>query len=252
MAVDVKGLIGALQMQGHAVPAGGPYAPIFTDLYDPKTMPPLPYDTAGARRLLEQKGWVDRNGDGIREKDGKPLSFTLLINAGNVRRSDVAQIVQQAWKQLGVDARIQSVEFNTFSDRQRKKQFDAVVGGWSIGLSPDLTTLWALASPFNFVSYDDPRTEALFKQAQEAPTAAQSNALWREAAARIAQAQPYTFLYFMDQLDGVNRLQGMKVDTYGAYQNTWEWWIPKRLQNTGAGSAGARARPAPADTTHKA
>jgi peptide/nickel transport system substrate-binding protein len=242
LAIDVPGLIRALQMENHATPAGGPYSPIFKDLYDPALMPPLGYDTARASQILTSKGWVDRDGDGVREKDGQPFRFNLQTNSGNARRTDVAQIVQQAWKRIGVDARIQPVETNTFFSGLREKNFQATVAGWSIGLGADLTTLWGKGSPFNFVSYDDPQTFALFEQAQQKPTEAAADSLWRQAAARIARAQPYNFLYFMDQLDGVNnRLRGMKVDTYGAYQNTWEWWIPASQQRSGPGARGGVA-----------
>ncbi|HET7233100.1 MAG TPA: ABC transporter substrate-binding protein [Longimicrobium sp.] len=244
MAIDVKGLIGALQMEGHAVPAGSSYSPIFKDLYDPASMPPLPYDTAAAIRILEAKGWKDTDGDGVRDRNGQPFRFTLETNSGNQRRADVTQIVQQQWKRIGVDARIQLNETNTFFDRLTRKQFQAAAAGWSIGLSPDLTTIWGPSSPLNYVSYNDPQTTALFEQALAQPTAQAAAPVWRQAAARIAQAQPYTFLYFMDQLDGVNnRLRGMKVDTYGAYQNTWEWWIPRRMQRA---VQAAPAAPAPA------
>lgn len=243
MAIDVKGLMGALQIEQYAAPAGGPYSPIFRDLYDPRTMPPLPYDTAAAIRILEAKGWKDTDGDGIRDHNGQPFRFTLETNSGNSRRADVTQIVQQQWKRIGLDVRIQTSETNTFFDRLRKKSYQAAAAGWSIGLSPDLTTLWGPDSPFNYVSYNDPQTTALFERALAQPTSELALPLWRQGAARIAQAQPYTFLYFMDQLDGVNnRLRGMKIDTYGAYQNTWEWWIPKSQQR----ALQSAPRPAPA------
>jgi peptide/nickel transport system substrate-binding protein len=231
MAIDVKGLMGALQINDYAVQASAPYSPIFTELYDPRSMPPLPFDTAAAVRILESKGWRDSNGDGVRDRNGQPFRFTLESNSGNARRADVTQIVQQQWKRIGVDARIQLSETNTFFDRLNKKQYQAAAAGWSVGLSPDLTTLWGEGSVYNYVSYRDPQTTALFEQALAQPTAETANPIWRQAAARIAQAQPYTFLYFMDQLDGVNnRLRGMRIDTYGAYQNTWEWWIPRSQQ----------------------
>lgn len=248
--IDVKGLIGALQMDGHATPAGGPYSPIFKDLYDPRTMPPVAYDTAAASRVLEAKGWRDTDGDGVRDRAGQPFRFTLDVPVGNPRRIDAAQIIQQQWKQIGVDMQIRQVEFNTLVDRLRKKTFQAASGNWSVGLSPDLTTIWGASSPLNYASYDDPTTTGLFEKALSEPTADSANAVWRQAAARIAQAQPYTFLYFFDQLDGVNnRLRGMKIDTYGAYQNTWEWWIPKRLQRQV--SSGAAPAAAPADTAKR-
>ncbi len=249
MALDVKGLMGALQIGDYAVQASGPYSPIFTELYDPRTMPPLPYDTAAAIRILESKGWRDTDGDGVRDRGGQPFRFTLETNSANSRRVDLMQVVQQQWKLVGVDARLQTSETNTFFDRLNKKQFQAAAAGWSVGLSPDLSILWGAGSTFNYVSYTDPQTTALFEQALAQPTAELANPLWRQAAARIVQAQPYTFLYFMDQLTGVNnRLRGIRIDTYGAYQNTWEWWIPKSQQRGGEGAAPAAP---PADTAKR-
>ncbi|HEX2081065.1 MAG TPA: ABC transporter substrate-binding protein [Longimicrobium sp.] len=226
LALDVRAIIASLQMQEFAVPAGGPYAPIFRDLYDPREMAPLPYDTARARQILEAKGWRDSDGDGIRDQGGRPFRFTLMTNSANQRRADVAQIVQQMWRRIGVQADLQQSETNTMFARLEEKDFQAVLAGWSVGLSADLGALWNRDSELNFVSYDNPRTFALFQQAREATTEAQSNALWKQAAAQIVADRPYTWLYYLDGVVGVrDRLRGVRVDTYGAYQNVWEWWV---------------------------
>lgn len=242
LAIDTRGLIRGLQMQDFAAPAGGPYAPIFKDLYDPQRTPPLPYDTLQAKRILEAKGWRDSDGDGIREKDGKPFRFTLLTNAGNVRKADVQQIVQQQLKRVGVDVRLQQLEFNTFQERQMGKEYEALLGTWIVGLSADITPLWAEGSPLNIVSYKNPRVSQLFEQALTQPNDQAAAPYWRAAAEQIARDQPYTFLYYFDQVDGVrDRLQGMKIDTYGAYQNAWQWWVRSE-------QPGGAAAPPPADT----
>lgn len=242
MAIDVPALIRALQMEQVAVQGSGPYAPIFKNLYDPQRMRPLPYDTAQAKRILASKGWRDSDGDGVLDRDGRPFRFTLLTNSGNQRRSDIQQIVQQQWKRIGVDARLQQLEFNTFQDRTREKQFDAAVGNWGVGLSPDLTELWGKDSPYNYVSYDNPRVTQLFEQALAQPTEEAAVPYWKAAAEQMVRDQPYTWLYYFDQIDGVNnRLQGIKIDTYGAYQNAWEWWVR-------GGRQGAGAAPPPSDT----
>ena len=63
------------------------------------------------------------------------------------------------------------------------------------------------------------------------PTQEAAAPFWRQAAARIAQDQPYTWLFYFDQVDALSpRLRGTKIDTYGPYQNTWEWWIPGSQQ----------------------
>ena len=240
MAIDARGIIQALRLGDFGEPAGGPYSPIFADLHDPRGMAPLPYDTARAKQILAARGWRDADGDGIVEKDGRPFRFTLLTNSGNARRGDVSQIIQQQWKRIGVDARLQLSETNTFFDRLRAKDFQATLAGWSVALSPDLGSLWGPESPFNFVSYDNQSTFALFERARGETTPERANALWKQAAAQIVADRPYTWLYFLDTVIGVNeRLRNTKIDTYGAYQNTWEWWIPRERQR------GAAAAPAP-------
>jgi peptide/nickel transport system substrate-binding protein len=242
LALDIPGIIGALQMEEWAVPAGGPYSPIFRGLHDPATAAPLAFDTAEASRILTAKGWVDRDGDGIRENaQGRPLRFSLLTNSGNQRRADATQIIQQQWRRIGVDARLQTMETNTFFERLREKRFEATLSGWQVALSPDISTAWGPESPFNFVSYRNPQVSGLMDQALQQPTAEAAAPFWRQAAAGMVADQPYTWLYFFDQVDGRrSRLRGMKVDTYGAYQNAWEWWIPRSEQR--------RAGAAPADT----
>lgn len=245
LAIDKEAMIQGLQMAEYAVPGGGPYSPIFKDLYDPQTAAPLPFDAEEARRILAAKGWRDTDGDGIVEKDGRPFRFTLVTNVGNQRRADAMQIIQQQWRRIGVDAQLQTVEFNTFFGALMEKSYQAALGGWQVALSPDITQLWSEGAPLNIVGYSNPQLEQLFEQAQQQPTQAAAAPYWRQAAAQLARDQPYTWLYFFDSVDAVHeRLRGVRINSYGAYQNTWEWWIPANMRR---GAAGA---PAPTgDTT---
>lgn len=227
LAIDIPGILRSLRMEEFTTPAAGPYSPIFKELYDPARMRPLGYDPERARQILDSKGWRDTDGDGIRDRNGKPLRFTLLTNAGNQRRADVSQIVQQQWKQIGVDARLQQLETNTFFDQVYGKEYEAALGGWQVATSADLTGIWGENAQYNIASYDDPRTFALFEQALAQPTGEQANRYWKASAERIVADQPYTWLYFYDTVSGVSdRLRGTHIDSYSAYQNAWEWWIP--------------------------
>ncbi|MDQ3605598.1 MAG: ABC transporter substrate-binding protein [Gemmatimonadota bacterium] len=238
LAIDVQGILRALQMEEWAVPAGGPYPPIFRDLYDPERMAPLPHDPEQARRILEAKGWRDSDGDGILERGGRPLRFTLLTNAGNQRRADVSQILQQQWRQIGADVRLQQLETNTFFTRLYGRNFEAALGGWGVELSPDLTSMWGKDAAFNVVGYENPEATALMEQALAQPTRERALPFWQSAAERIVADQPYTWLYYHDQVSAVNeRLRGMRVDSYRAFQNVWEWWIPADRQRGGVAAA---------------
>jgi peptide/nickel transport system substrate-binding protein len=245
MAIDVPGIIRALRMEDFVQPAAGPYSPIFRDLFDSTRIKPLAFDTAGAKRILEAQGWRDTDGDSIREKDGRPLRFTLLTNSGNARRADVTQIVQRQWRRVGADVRLQQMETNVFVGSITGRKYQAALGSWQVPLSADITPMWAADSPFNITAYDGQEAWGLMQQALAQPTAEKADPLWRAAAERIVQDQPYTWLYYYDQVTLVrDRLRGVRVDSYGAYQNLWEWWIP-RAQQGGTGSAGGASPPAP-------
>src|SRR5690606_6309248 len=197
LATDREAMIRALQMEEFAVPAGGPYPPIFEGLYNAEGQAPLPYDPDEARRILAAKGWSDSNADGILDRDGQPFRFELLLNTGNQRRADVAQILQIAWRQVGVAADIRVLEFNTLNEVLVGGDFEAALYGWSVGLTPDLTPIWSPESPFNFTRYRNPRAMALIEQARQQPTFDAAAPLWAEAASLIVQDQPYTWLYYM-------------------------------------------------------
>lgn len=238
MAIDVPAILSGLRLEPYVAAASGPYPPVFRDVYDPERMRPLAFDTAGARALLAQAGWRDSDGDGILDKNGKKLSFTLLTNTGNQRRADVSQVIQQQWRRIGVDAKIQQLEFGAVQEKQYSKTFEAILGGWGVNMNPDLTPLFASDAQLNVVSFDDPEAQRLMQVAKDQPTAPLANAAWRAAAQRIVQQQPYTWLYYYDPVTAVSeRLRNVKVDTYGAYQNTWEWWIPRDRQRGAAPKA---------------
>jgi peptide/nickel transport system substrate-binding protein len=244
MAVDVPAVIRQLRMEEYTSLAAGPFPSTFRDVFDPQRMRPLAFDSGQAKRILEQKGWRDTDGDGIREKDGRPFRFTLITNAGNQRRADVSQILQRMWRDVGVEVRLQQYELGTFQAKMiRERDYEAALASWGIELTPNLTALWAEGAQFNVVDYRNPEVTRLMREAEAQPTAALANPLWSAAAERIVQDQPYTWLYYYDPVTARSgRLRGVEVDTYGAYQNAWQWWV------TGAPGRGAAAGTAKRDT----
>jgi peptide/nickel transport system substrate-binding protein len=237
LAIDRKQLIAGLRIEEYAAPAGGPYTPI-SRIADPSKMPPLPFDAEQAKRILASKGWRDANGDGVLEKDGKPFSFALMTNTSNQRRADAAQIIQQMWKRIGVDAQIKGMEFNTMQEAMQNHDFQAVLSGWNVALGPEFPALtFGTGAPYNFTVYSNPAVDRLFERARSRSTAEQADSAWQAAAVLLIRDQPYSWLYYLDTVDALrDRLKNTRINTYGAYQNTWEWWIPKAAQR-GASSA---------------
>ena len=102
---------GDRRRRGHplrALPPGpaddGPVSPSRPRTTTP-TSSPCPTIRPGAARLLAEAGWR-KNAQGILEKDGKPLAFTLITNSGNEERQAIMVIAQNAWRRLGVQVEI--------------------------------------------------------------------------------------------------------------------------------------------------
>jgi ABC-type transport system substrate-binding protein len=196
MAIDVREIIDFV-LYKQAARTTGPF-PQQTEYYDP-AVEPLPYDPAGALKLLEEAGYR-KNAAGLLEKDGKPLSFTLITNHGNETRRAIMTIAQNAWRRLGVQVEALTLEWAVFiKERVNKFDFDAVVLGWAMGLDPDIYQIFhsSQAGEFqlNFVGYKNPRADDLIVRIRQEYDHARQVAMARELHRLVAADQPYTFLY---------------------------------------------------------
>jgi ABC-type transport system substrate-binding protein len=196
LAMDVNEIVRyVLYRQGRQTT--GPY-PQQTEFYDPDVKP-LPYDPTEAARLLGEAGWR-KNAEGILEKDGKPLEFTLITNSGNDERQAIMVIAQNAWRRLGIKVEILGLEWAVFiRERVNKLDFDAVVLGWAMGLDADIYQIFHSSQTgpqqLNFVGYASPRADELMMRIRREYDDARQTAMARELHRLIARDQPYTFLY---------------------------------------------------------
>lgn len=89
---------------------------------------PLPHDPAEAARLLDEAGWVDADGDGVREKDGAPLRFELMAESERT-----AVLVQDQLRRVGAAAELAVQERGAALQRFRDGSFEALISGvWNM------------------------------------------------------------------------------------------------------------------------
>ena len=196
MAIDVEKIIQYI-LYGEGERVTGPY-PKITDWYDP-TIQPLPYDPAGALKILNDLGW-QKNADGFLEKDGKVFEFNLITNAGNPIRKNILTIAQNSWRKLGIKCHTQIFEWAVFlKDFVNALKYDALVLGWSMGIDPDLYQIWhsSQAEPqqLNFVGYKNPDVDRLIVRIRREYDKKKQVKMAHELHRQIAKDQPYTFLY---------------------------------------------------------
>lgn len=135
LALDRQALIDQA-LQGQGLVAHSPFLP-GTWAYDAET-PPYNYDPDRARRLLDEAGWLDSDGDGVRERDGKQLKFILV---GDSR--PLIEAIATAWSAVGVKAAAQPVTLaGLTSDLLTPRSFDAALVHWELSGDPDPYPLW--------------------------------------------------------------------------------------------------------------
>jgi peptide/nickel transport system substrate-binding protein len=175
---------------------------------------PIPFDTADAEARLEEAGWIDEDGDGVREchgcmyaEEGSPLEFELWTNEGNTRRNAIAIVVQDQLAQVGIQVNFQALEWNTLLDRRNTQEYDAIIVGWRAGYpdDPDPTQLFGPQADVpgiccNFTSYYNEEFIDLMEQARTLPGCdpqERAELYWRMQ--EIMQEDlPYVWLFVQD------------------------------------------------------
>ncbi len=167
--------------------------------YNPD-IPRYPYDPSHAEQLLNQAGWVDTNGDGVREKDGQDLAFTLLSDDAP-HSIAVAQALAQDWARIGVKVTPQPVSFTgMISDFLTPRTFDAALLSLELYGDPDPYPLWhsTQISPKgqNFGGWASREADILMEQARLTGDRAQRKQLYDEFQRVFATELPALLLYY--------------------------------------------------------
>ena len=200
---------------------------------------PVPYDTAGAKRLLAEAGWRDSNGDGILDKAGRPLKFEIEFISSDQVRKDMLVAMQSMLRRIGVDMAPRAYESTTWVSRLRAGEFTGSFWGWGWGpgvVGPNAEMVFHSRSippngP-NFARYHNPRVDALIDQTLTVTDVAQQRAIWSELEQILIDDAAYAPIYMDPELFGVNaRFENVRGRGIEWFEEVPHWFIPaeKRL-----------------------
>jgi peptide/nickel transport system substrate-binding protein len=180
---------------------------------------PLPYDPDAAVELLEEVGWTDRNGDGIRDKDGHDFNFTFLYPAGPPFYEQLAGLLINEFKKVGIVVQTSRVDWPVYTERLRKHEFDACSLLWEMAPRNDPYQVWhssEVNGGSNFVSFRNAETDRLLEDARTEFDEARRLALYHRFNEVLVEEQPYTMLFYRYNLSLVSKRFGGIISTpYG-------------------------------------
>lgn len=138
-------------------------------------------------------------------KDGKPMSFTLLVRAyedGTVLADEVqktAQFLKSQWAQLGIDLKIEALDSQAYLQKLQAREFDMALAGQSLGYNLDTYSYWhsSQATPMglNLSNYRSFGADQLIEKIRDTFDSAQKDKYLKDLAKVIASDVPAIFLY---------------------------------------------------------
>ena len=141
--IDKERIIDEAQ-HGVGYPQWSSISPAAGDFHNPEVRT-YEYDLDKANEILDGLGWVDTDGDGIREdEDGNTIEFTLATNTGNSVRAKVSTIIQEGMAEIGLKVEFKLIEFGDLvSQLTATYDWEAIVIGLTGGTDPHSgTTIW--------------------------------------------------------------------------------------------------------------
>lgn len=218
MAVD-KERFASVLLQGNGVPATGPFPADFA--FGGKAVTARTFDLKAAVDVLENAGWRDANGDGVREKDGKPLVLRWLTYPSRQELPLLAEMVQADLKSIGVKVEVNSTaDHNTL--RRRPETWDVYASAMVTAPTGDpayfFTTHALQSSSENNGGYVNPELEALAETLSNTFDPAKREALAVEMQNRILADDAFVFAAHLKMTmvarDGVEGLKAHPTDFY--------------------------------------
>ncbi|MHC4943709.1 MAG: ABC transporter substrate-binding protein [Planctomycetota bacterium] len=197
----------------------------------------LQHDPERSKELLKEAGWMDRDGDGIldREIDGKrhEFEFTLLLSTASQPYQDALLLAfQEDLRKAGIIMKLRRLEWAAFQEQTHQRKYDAMISGFSTKpIFEDPYEKWhsSLVKDRgvnnNKALYQNPEVDALVENIRTEFDDEKRYALMKQVHALIHRDQPFTFLYSYASLVGINkRWRNVKIHRLGCFM--YEWWLP--------------------------
>ena len=165
MGIDKEGFCSVI-MEGRGLPAKAAFPDSFS--YGNEAVETVSYDPEGAKKLLEESGWKDTDGDGYADKDGQKLTIDWLTYPTRLEQPKLAEYAQATLKEIGID-----VVVNNTSDHMTYAadgNFDVYVSSTTTAPTgdPEYFFTSTVVGPKNYGKYENKEVTALTEKLHQA------------------------------------------------------------------------------------
>ncbi len=156
------------------------------------------YDPEKAKQLFAEAGWKDSDGDGILDKDGKKLTLTLSTHTEDPNRIQTVEYLQHEFAKAGIDTKVSTTEFATFSDNLMAQKFDIALLGWLSLVDPDraMYSQFNSTSGNNYGKYNNPKVDELLEKGRATLDQSERAKIYQEAAQIVTDEVAYDVVLY--------------------------------------------------------
>lgn len=192
------------------------------------------YDPKEAKRILDEAGYVDRDGDGYREQpNGEKLTLRLHYPTGDKVREQSALVIQRNLQDVGIHVHLHAPRdpgSHFAAVEQDKQNIDLFLGGWGLSAAdPDPKPIWDRHSLWNFSRWNDTYQQRLLDKAVGDPQAFDEGYRWQiyaEWATYVQEELPIIFLYSTNDIYAYHqRIKGVVESPLGIFYQMHNWEI---------------------------
>ena len=230
LALDRQQIIDDI-WSGAAKVADSNLSPKFEFYHNPD-LKEYPYDPEAAMTLLDEAGWVDEDGDGVREKDGVDLSFTVTVITGDQARRPIAEVAQQFLAKVGIELEIEEAPVASILEGMRECTMEASLFNWTYGgLDPDPFGTLHSDGGNNFTCYSNPKMDELIEQGVQIADPDARQPIYYEIQEIFVEEVPVLYMQvddwyniFSADVKGLPEPEEV-LDALYVYATAWQWWL---------------------------
>ena len=227
-ATDGQAVVDAIA-HGYGQPA---YSPLQKNKFNYEDVEKYDYDIEKASSLLEEAGWTDTDGDGILDKDGEKLSFTLTAPVDDEVRVNIATYLASEWKKLGVDCTMSALGWDAIDITK----CDAFLLGWGSPFDADNDTyrLFTTGSADNYGFYSNAEVDKSLADARIKTDDTERAACYAEFQKALSEDPAYDFICYLDALYAGNTRVSGPTDKVlghhgaGIFWNIEDWTLAEQ------------------------